>query len=395
MPTSRSDGRCRRRLPRRRTRRPTEPTRSHQRPHSARRTGRAKLPLSRREPAVSRLGSGLALPFETIRCRAHRLLFRLASVAVLHCVAGVSLAIEPAPIDFAAIGTPVIHRGDEVTAYRDPAAVYHDGVMHLYFTVVQMEEEGAFWYLGHSTSRDLVHWSEPELLTPRDRELNFSSPGNLIRVGGQWRICFQSYPTPNNEVYGNETARLWIMRSNDLRKWSEPEMLAVKGPDVPRAEMGRMIDPYLIEDHGRQGRWWCFYKQNGVSISYTDDWKTWHYVGRRDSGENVCVLRQDDGYLMFHSPQNGIGVMRSDDLRRWSPQPGLITLGQKSWPWANARLTAATVLDLRDEPAVGRYVMFFHGATQAGHRMHAAHGHGTLALAWSDDLVTWDWPDKE
>jgi len=299
------------------------------------------------------------------------------------------------PIDFEAIDSPIIFQGDEVTAYRDPAAVYHQGVMRIYFTVVKMEKEGAFWYLGYSQSRDLVNWSPPKLLTPRDRRLNFSSPGNIFRYDDQWVICFQSYPTPSNEVYGNETARLWIMRSDDLETWSEPEMLAVKGPNVPRDEMGRMIDPYLIEDKDKPGRWWCFYKQNGVSMSWTDDFETWHYFGRRESGENVCVLVEDNEYVMLHSPQNGLGIMRSGDLKTWKSDPGLITLGQKDWPWAAARLTAGAVLDLRQESNVGKYVMFFHGATHEGHRMHAAHGSGSLALAWSDDLKQWRWPGKQ
>lgn len=329
----------------------------------------------------------------------------LLLLASLTCFVSTAAADEPPAakttnVDFAAIRSPIIFQGDDETAYRDPAAVYHDGVMRIYFTVVVMEEEGAFWYLGYSKSTDLVYWSKPKMLSPRNRELNFSSPGNIIRRpksdGGQeWIICFQSYPTPNNEVYGNPTARLWIMRSDDLENWSEPEMLAVKGPDVARKDMGRMIDPYLIEDKDKPGRWWCFYKQNGVSMSWSDDLKTWYYHGRRDSGENVCVLVENDEYVMLHSPQNGLGIMRSRDLVSWKADPGLITLGQKNWPWAAARLTAGAVVDLRSKPSVGKYVMFFHGATHKGHKMHAAHGSGSLALAWSDDLKTWHWPGKK
>ena len=102
--------------------------------------------------------------------------------------------------------------------------------------------------------------------------------------------------------FGDATARLFLMRSHDLTHWSEPELIPVKGQDVPEAEMGRMIDPYLLEDKDTPGRWWCFYKQNGASMSYTDDFRTWTYAGRIDCGENVCVLVEDDEYVLFHSP---------------------------------------------------------------------------------------------
>ena len=183
------------------------------------------------------------------------------------------------------------------------------------------------------------------------------------------------------------------MRSRDLEAWGKPELLRVKGPDVPVDRMGRMIDPYLVEDKDEPGKWWCFYKQHGVSLSHSRDLKTWTYAGRWRAGENVCVLVDGGEYVMFHSPGNGIGVKRSKDLKHWR-DVGLITLGQKQWPWAAARLTAGFVLDLRKQPAVGKAILFFHGSSKAGMAMHRAHGHGILALAWSDDLAHWHWPGK-
>jgi hypothetical protein len=70
-------------------------------------------------------------------------------------------------------------------------------------------------------------------------------------------------------------------------------------------------------------------------------------------------------------------------------------LGQKHWPWAQGRLTAATVIDLTSQPRVGKYVMFFHGSSREGLERHRAHGAASLALAWSDDLETWHWPGRE
>lgn len=297
---------------------------------------------------------------------------------------------EAEPVDFSRIESPIVIKGDEISAYRDPAGHYHNGVFRVFHTLCRKEDDGHYyWYLAVIKSRDLVRWTHPRILTPRDRKLNFSSPGNVIRYQGKWMICFQSYPTPNEEIFGNATARIWMMTSDDLETWSRPKLLRVKGPDVPVEKMGRMIDPYLVEDITEPGKWWCFYKQNGVSMSWTRDFENWTFFGRADCGENVCVLTDAKGYTVFHSPRNGIGVKRSKDLQQFE-DVGHLTLGQKDWPWSQFRLTAAQVLDLRDEPRVGKYIMFFHGEL----RRHRAHADATLGLAWSDDLVHWQWGGK-
>ncbi len=313
------------------------------------------------------------------------------TLILIWAVIGTSVvwAKETKPIDFAAIPSPIIFEGDYKFAYRDPAVVYHDDKFYVYFTLCEAAADDG-WYsrTAYSVSSDLVHWSFPTPITPKDRRLNFSSPGNVVCFQDQWILCLQSYPTPNGEVLGNETSRIWIMRSPDLVTWSEPELLKVKGDDVPVGDMGRMIDPYLIR---KDGLWWCFYKQHGVSISTSPDLKHWTYIGRRDAGENVTVIQDGDEYVMFHAPSNGIGIKRSKDLLEWTDD-GVITLDQENWPWANRRLTAATVIDLHNEPRVGKYVMFFHGEPQ-GHR-HPAHYAASLALAWSDDLKHWSWPKE-
>lgn len=65
--------------------------------------------------------------------------------------------------------------------------------------------------------------------------------------------------------FGTGDARLSTTRSRDLRNWTTPELLHGKGPDIDEEAMGRMIDPYLLADKDAPGKWWCFYKQNGVS----------------------------------------------------------------------------------------------------------------------------------
>jgi hypothetical protein len=305
-------------------------------------------------------------------------------------------AAEPAPFSFTAIRSPIVFRGDAATAYRDPAVVYRDGWFRLFFTLVKIEpDKRPFLYTAWSKSRDLVHWSAPVIFTPRDQNLNYGSPGNVIRHGERWVLCLQTYPRPHGEKYGNASARIWTMRSTDLETWDRPELLRVKGPDVPVEQMGRMIDAYLLPDKDEPGKWWCFYKQAGMSRSWSRDLRTWTYAGRTSAGENACVIVDGDDYVLFHSPANGIGVKRSKDLHEWQDE-GLLTLGQPTWPWAQGRLTAGFVLDLRTEPAVGKALMFFHGSDFPEQDPRGGFDNfASIGLAWSDDLKTWTWPGKE
>jgi hypothetical protein len=260
---------------------------------------------------------------------------------------------------------------------------------------VRHEEDGKiYYYTAFSKSVDLLHWSAPKTLTPRDRELNFCAPGNVVRFQEEWVLCLQSYPTPNGEKFGNRDARVWILRSTDLENWGTPELLRVKGPDVPVEDMGRLIDPYLVRDRDHPKRWWCFFDDNAANMSYSDDLKEWTYFNRINSGENVCVLVDGEEYLMFHSPKNGVATKRSRDMKSWRDVGTPITLGQKDWPWARGRLTAGFVLDLRKEARVGKYLLFFHGTGPEDESV-IFNTHACLGVAWSDDLTTWHWPGKK
>ncbi len=176
-------------------------------------------------------------------------------------------------------------------------------------------EDGVFYsHLAWSKSRDLHTWSKVVVLTPPDKNLEYGSPGNIIRHNGEWILCLQTYPRPHGERYGNLDSRIWIMRSQNLEIWTEPELLRVKGPQTPREAMGRMIDPYLLHDKDQRNVWWCFYKQNGISLSKSNDLTNWSYVTKVDAGENPCVIVDHNEYVLFHSPSNGIGIKRSSDL---------------------------------------------------------------------------------
>lgn len=278
--------------------------------------------------------------------------------------------------------------GDMTHAFRDPAVIYKDSVFRLYCTYVETEADGGVhMFTALLRSTDLVHWSDPVRLTPRDRSLNFSSPGNIVKWRGEYVMCLQTYCRENGEKYGNERSRIYTARSRDLETWDEPRPLMVKG-DMPLSAMGRMIDPYLIYDR-QNGLWNCFYKQNGVSRSTSPDLEHWTFCGSFPGGENVSVIEKDGEYLMFHSPENGIGMKRSRDLVRWEDAGELLTFGQKDWIWARGRLTAGIVLPFEED---GRtvYLMFFHGTGPRDERVDFDRN-ASVGLAWSRDLVRWEW----
>ena len=85
-------------------------------------------------------------------------------------------------IDFSALTSPIIFQGDHKYGFRDPAVVYHNGEFYLYFTLSETAADGGYYNMtAYSVSSDLVHWTFPKIITPHDRHLNYSSPGNIIR----------------------------------------------------------------------------------------------------------------------------------------------------------------------------------------------------------------------
>ncbi|GAB3999146.1 hypothetical protein GCM10028807_48540 [Spirosoma daeguense] len=310
------------------------------------------------------------------------------------------LADPPLKNYLAALNSPILFRGDDGTAYRDPAFLYHQDSLYVFFTLVRTEEENKIYsYVAMSQTKDLKNWTPIRILTARDQRLDYSSPGNVVRQGNEWVLCLQTYPRPNYTAdqkprYGNGDARIFTMRSRDLRHWSSPELLRVKGPDVVEKEMGRMIDPYLVADKDVSGKWWCFYKQNGVSMSSSTDLRNWTFVGHTESGENACVLVENNQYILMHSPKNGIGLKRSADLKNWQDWGELITLGQSDWNWAKGRITGGAVLNLKHIPAFGKYVMLFHGSGPQTEDGGDFDKNASLGIAWSDDLQHWQWPTQ-
>ncbi len=291
----------------------------------------------------------------------------------------------------------ILFKGNDTMAYRDPAVLYENGIFYLFFTLAKTELGKIYSYTAFSRSRDLRNWTKVEIITPKNQDQDFSSPGNVVRFKKEWILCLQTYPRPEYTVdqmprFGSGDARLYIMRSMDLNHWSAPELIKVKGPGVSFADMGRMIDPYLLQDKNQKNKWWCFYKQNGICMAYTYDFIHWNYFGKTASGENPSVIYKNGKYILIYSPKNGIGFKESTDLVHWNDWPGLITLGQDQWPWAKGRITAGTVLDLTSVKGFGCYLLFFHGSGPLTEEKGDFDKNASIGIAWSSDFVHWKWP---
>ena len=286
------------------------------------------------------------------------------------------------------IRSPILLRGDDRTAFRDPAVFFRDGWFYLFFTLVETEKDGTpFLYTAMVKSRDLIRFTPVRKLTERDLAKNYSSPGNVIEFNGEYYLCLQSYCRENGEKFGNGNCRLFLMHSSDLEQWSDPELLRVKGDSL---EAGRMIDPFILK---HEDMFYCFFKQNGVSRSVSSDLKHWKFLGASEAGENVCIIPDGKRFLMVHSPENGIAFKESSDLSEWR-DCGITYLGSPGWEWARGRITAGFILDLRDFPEIGKALLFFHGTGPEDESV-IFDTRACLGIAWSEDLRTWDWPGKQ
>jgi len=303
----------------------------------------------------------------------------------------------PSQADLSALRSPILFQGDSVTAYRDPAVLYHEGRFYLFFTHSEIVGDSVYSYTAQSESDDLIHWTTPRRITPNLQSRNYSGPGSVVRYGDRWWLCVHSYPRPDYTAaqmprYGDASSRLYLMSSDDLVHWSTPELMRVKGA-IPEDEMGRMIDPYLFRDRDDPDKWWCFYKQNGISMSYSYDLQNWTWFGNfLTLGESPCVLVENSEYILFNSPMNGIRIKKSRSMQSWADWGGLITLGQRDWRWARGRITAGTVVDLTRVPGVGAFLMFFHGSGPLTEREGDFDRNSSIGVAWSRDLLHWHWP---
>ena len=286
--------------------------------------------------------------------------------------------------DLSRINNPIIDGGLAVAA-RDPALIYENGVLKCFYTHVHKSEEGRTISLHVTESRDLVTWSASQRLTTST--LNFSSPGNVIRVGDEWVLCVQSY-------VGQES-RLWLMKSDDLCIWRPPVCMHPQGCQGTWTDSHRQIDPYLVE---HDQKYWCFYKTSSkIGLLCSENLQDWQeavpdrpvlnvdHLPNCPGVENVCVVPAYGAFAMFFAPcvrGRGVGLAYSDDLLNWRDAH---LLDFPNPPWSDNKPTAGMVLDLRAD--LGVWLMAYHDDREYKHSDRSV-----IALGWSEDLEHWHVP---
>ena len=291
-----------------------------------------------------------------------------------------------------AISNPILDLEPAISA-RDPLLVAHDGLYYCYYTAVEERPAGFQLHLDEIRSPDLVHWSQPRRLL--DHPDGFSSPGSMIRHNDRWIMALQTYPVPPGGVYADDSARLWIMESDDLEHWDAPRQIKPEGCTANWARTRRQIDPCIV---AHDNKFWCFYKTDGqIGLLVSADLYRWEEalpdrpaLSMKETPdnaglENVCLVRDGTEWVMFFSPTRvgrGIGVARSSNLLDWRD---VQYINFPPVSWADNGPTAPMVIDLRQ--TLGVWLMFFH----VGRTARNAHG-GALGLAWSRDLRNWTLP---
>jgi len=277
---------------------------------------------------------------------------------------------------------------------RDAAILWHEGVLHCFYTASFQGEGTIISQIEHIQSRDLRNWERcPDVVT--DPPV-FWSVGNVIRANNEWVLCMQDYRIPIGEKWAGDDARLWLTRSADLMTWGDPVSMNPVGAQVQWRPTQRQIDPYIVE---HEGRYYCFYKGGGLGLLVSEDLITWKEASPErpvfsaqdtpdGSGmENACVVRDGDEFVLFFAPnrvQRGVGTARSKDLFHWY-DTRYFDLPKRPWMIGHQVANAAMVVDARQD--LGAWLMVFHSDDD-----EVTPHSGVLALAWSENLVDWHCP---
>ncbi len=297
---------------------------------------------------------------------------------------------------FESLINPVIRPRLGQTGVRDPALFCHKGVIHCFYSATWWDGDRLVCGIEQRRSIDLQNWSDPVVLGVP----GLCSPGNVLQIGNRFALVCQHYPITLNQDGPYATRhdnRLWILWSEDLLRWSDPEIVAPEGcTESWSPDSRRQIDACLI-DH--DGRYWILCKQGDPAIGrfgllVSDDLKKWSPVPREQpilgphnvpcpgGVENPMILRDGDEFICFFAPcqaDHPVGFARSRNLLDWY-DTRILHLPQRAW--LQAGHNAPCVIDTR--PLNGKWLMAFHSCT------HAVGMSGRIGLAWSSDLENWE-----
>lgn len=285
--------------------------------------------------------------------------------------------------DYAKLSNPVWTLPDK--HLRDPAALVHRGKAHLWFTYY--DPKAKTWHIGQSATQDFIHFDEIRLISPE----GYASPGNAIRVGDEWVLCYQQYRKFPHY--------LCVARSKDLVTWSEPERIFNTGPENTWNIDKRTIDPFLVAWKGKyycyytgSTRWGCKSGHNLIGVAVSEDLERWRdaspdkpVIGvdfeweQPDGNENNWVIRHKDRWFMLYSAglrDQKIAYALSDDLIHWEKQ-GLCNV--PAFEGSSTGFGAPVILAGLADPST------YHMLYQGRGRKH----HMSFFLLESKDLVNW------
>ncbi|MBN1346248.1 MAG: family 43 glycosylhydrolase [Phycisphaerae bacterium] len=268
---------------------------------------------------------------------------------------------------------------------RDPAVLVHDGKAYLYFTYY--DPKAKTWHIGMSTTEDFLTFTEIKIVSPE----GYASPGNVIRVGDEWILCYQQYRQFPHY--------LCIARSKDLTTWSPPEKIFNTGPENKWNVDKRTIDPFLVAD---KGKYYCYYVgstrwgkpkgHNLIGVAGSSDLKQWTDLStdkpvigvdfeweEPDGNENNCVIRHKNRWFMLYSAglkNQKIASAVGDDLIHWENKR---LCDVPVFKESSTGFGAPVIIENLAAP--GLYYMLYQG--------RGPEGHMSFFLLESNDLLTW------
>lgn len=194
--------------------------------------------------------------------------------------------------------------GDSVVKWQkadvfNPAALVKDDTVFMFFRA----EDNPKAYLGGRTSRIGMAWSTdglnfkkfPEpILFPDSTSLQWDYPGGcedprvVKSPDGSYVMTYTSW--------NQETARLSIASSKDLRKWTK------HGPALLNAFDGKFVDTWsksgaiVTKRQGNElvatqinGKYWMYFGERGVNLAWSEDLINWTPLV---DGEDLAIVME-------------------------------------------------------------------------------------------------------
>lgn len=251
-----------------------------------------------------------------------------------------------AVLNLSELTNPVWRRRDNL---RDPSVFQtKDGYLLFYSRYADNADgKGHAWARSENWSvavvftKDFVTYEGDRDITPK----GFASPGDLVFWEGRYVLPLQSYPSSPSKLY--------YITSKDLMHWTQPELFLPEALSLPWNVEKRAIDPAFVLN---KDRLYCFFvgsddrtaaiHTNLVGYAVTKDpaLKVWEIkteeapmIGRSasapDGAENIVVFRNASSWVMIYSEglvDQHLAYGISEDLYHWNWM-GKVDVERQKW----------------------------------------------------------------